>query len=103
MRRIILQVTAAHIASGRPLSPIHGPITRAVRDRCKPGVLVQLTRNELFLCFQGRRWWLYLPPPAMTFIALFNRRLPCAPISFRMELPAELLQERAGRPRSTPL
>lgn len=102
MRTIILKVTRVHIERGRPISYTYGPIANAIRDRCCAGVFVQIIHGEVFLCRYGRRWWIQLPQPALHFTRRVNARLPCSPISFRMDLPADLLPARSNMPRRRP-
>lgn len=102
MKPTILKVTAAHIALGRPISYSYGPIAHALRDRCRAGVFVQVRNGVAFLCCDGRRWWIDLPLRALQFTLRTNARLPCTPIAFRIDLPADLLKPRFSGPRRIP-
>lgn len=98
----ILNVTAAHIARGRPVSYHFGPIAYALKDRLCAGVGVQVIATTVFLWKDGTRWWIDLPPRAVQFVARFNVRWQVDPIAFAIDLPAQLVKSRQSALRRRP-
>lgn len=71
----------------------------ALIDRLIPGVFVSVTECWVTLAYAGRRTYSHLPLQMLRYTFRMGRTPLLLPITFRIELPAELVQRSRRGPR----
>lgn len=73
----------------------------ALKDRLMPGVFVKVDQCWLTIVHRGQRSYIHLPLRLLPYTFRMNRTPLLLPISFRMELPARLVQRARRAPRKS--
>jgi len=96
---ITVKVTAAHIA-GSPARG-YGPriIIAALKERLADHVFVVINACWATFFHEGVRYYIHLPLHLIPFTFRIGRVPLLTPITFRMDLPAQLVRPRSRTPR----